>query len=205
MGAWANVDQMFEGLLFIWKAFLCFNPDFRLRRVGQSLIFISALWDLLWRSPLILLRNVASNTAGCKLNGKKNKKLKKIKKNLGQRACKSMGDERWEFQRGLWLFELENGWDKYSQRLRCPYCKGGYFPCRFMDNYMPTGDAKSLYERECNEGRYKRSHQKEYLKWDLQESKDLLGKIDCSYSGVPQVVVFSLKLLLLLRWAYHFP
>ena len=64
---------------------------------------------------------------------------------------------------------------------------------------MPTGDAKSLYERECNEGRYKRSHQKEYLKWDLQESKDLLGKIDCSYSGVPQVVVFSLKLLLLLR------
>lgn len=38
---------------------------------------------------------------------------------------------------------------------------------------MPTGDAESSYERECNEGRYERSHQKEYLKWDLQESKDL--------------------------------
>lgn len=62
-----------------------------------------------------------------------------------------------------------------------PILHGGYFPHGFMDNYMPAGDAKSLYERECNEGRYKISHQKEYLKWDLQESKDLLGKIDCSY------------------------
>lgn len=44
-----------------------------------------------------------------------------------------------------------------------------------MDNCLPSGDVKA-YERECNEGRYKRRHQKEYLKWDLQESKDLLGK-----------------------------
>lgn len=79
----------------------------------------------------------------------------------------------------------------------------GYFPHGFMDNYMPTGDVKSLHERECNEGRYKRSHQKEYLKWDLQESKDLLGKIDCSNWSVPQVVVFSVKLFLLL-WCISF-
>lgn len=70
---------------------------------------------------------------------------------------------------------------------------------------MPTGDAKSLYERERNEGRYKRSHQKEYLKWDLQESKDLQGKIDRSYRSVPQVVVFSVKLSLLLWRVHHFP
>lgn len=50
-----------------------------------------------------------------------------------------------------------------------------------MGNYMPTGDAKNSYERERNEGRYKRSHQKEYLKLDLQESKDSVGKIQCSY------------------------
>lgn len=75
----------------------------------------------------------------------------------------------------------------------------GYFPCGFMDNYMPAGDVKSFHERDCNEGRCKRSHQREYLKWDLQEPKDLLGKIDCSNSSAPQVVVFSVKLYLLPR------
>lgn len=48
---------------------------------------------------------------------------------------------------------------------------GGYFPCGFMDNYMPSGDVKSLYERECNEGRYKISDQKEYLNRTYRNQK----------------------------------
>lgn len=75
---------------------------------------------------------------------------------------------------------------------------GGYFPHGFMDNYMPTEDVKSLHERECNEGWYKRSHQKEYLKWYLQEPKDSLGKIDCIHWSTPQVLVFSVSLSLTL-------
>lgn len=55
-----------------------------------------------------------------------------------------------------------------------------------MGKYMSTGDAKSLYEKECNEGRYKRvlSHQNEYLKLEPQKSKDSAGKIHCSYSSL---------------------
>lgn len=39
---------------------------------------------------------------------------------------------------------------------------------------MPTGDAKSLYEQVRNEGRYKRSHQKEYLKLDLYKNQKIV-------------------------------
>lgn len=47
------------------------------------------------------------------------------------------------------------------------------FPGGFMSNYEPTGNVekKKYHEVECNEGGYERSHQKEYLKWDLQESE----------------------------------
>lgn len=76
----------------------------------------------------------------------------------------------------LWIRKMDE--TNTHNILRCPYwtiSAGG-----FMGNYMPTGDAKSSYEREFNEGRYK-SHQKEYLKLDLQESKDSVGKIHCRY------------------------
>lgn len=48
------------------------------------------------------------------------------------------------------------------------------FPGGFLSNYQPTGDEEKKeisHEVECNEGGYERSHQKEYLKWDLQESE----------------------------------
>lgn len=146
-------------------------------------------------TPLIL----TSNTAGCKLNSKEIETPKK-KKNPGRWACKGIGNERWEFQRGVRFFELENGWDKYSQRLRHSRCTEAIFPRDSWIITCPLEMWKSLHERECNEGRYKGSHQKEYLKWDLQESKDLPGKIECSNRSVPQVVVFSLKLVLLFWW-----
>lgn len=48
-------------------------------------------------------------------------------------------------------------------------------PRGVMTNYVPTSDVKKKKEKshevECNEGGYERSYQKEYLKWDLQESK----------------------------------
>lgn len=96
----------------------------------------------------------------------------------------------------LWIRKMDE--TNIHNILRCPYWTKAISSGGFMGNYMPTGDAKSLYERECNEGRYKRSHQKEYLKLDLQESKDLVGKIHCSYWGIPPVVRFLAKPFLFL-------
>lgn len=79
----------------------------------------------------------------------------------------------------LWIRKMDE--TNIHNILRCPYLTKAISPSGFMGNYMPTGDTKSSYERERNEGRYKRSHQKEYLKLNLQESKDSVGKIQCSY------------------------
>lgn len=85
--------------------------------------------------PLILCWKCS--TVGCKVNGKKEKRKKNRKKQtLGKECVKSPRDERWWSSKGgLWLFELENGWDKYSQHLRCPYCTEAIFP---VDSWIIT-------------------------------------------------------------------
>lgn len=74
--------------------------------------------------------------------------------------------------------KLENGKNKYLRRFRCRainHSRVSPADSRVITSPLAMWGKKKKkeisHEVERNEGGYERSHQKEYLKWDLQESE----------------------------------